>query len=238
VQKLALQFKATLEAITDRSSPFCRFPRPGKTSRVAEADHVPLPCFLRILAIPAYLAVIFRPSPPPKTPQPLSVKPQGEDFDWQIKAQCSSCREEHSSWMGVDATVRFSLFFLSLLDSTMLMLLNEQESREISGSRGEANLVWRCQLCKREHSISSSHPFSPFSLSRTDELTTKQTSTTPSSATKPLTRSKSQRSRSSERWRCSSAEGVRSSNGTVRCVLTVLSFLHELFSLLDVLIEA
>ncbi|GAA5903398.1 hypothetical protein JCM6882_006537 [Rhodosporidiobolus microsporus] len=65
------------------------------------------------------------------------LKPLGEDFDWQIKAQCTSCREEHPSWMGVDAT----------------------ETREISGSRGEANLVWRCQMCKREHTISFDDSF-------------------------------------------------------------------------------
>ncbi|GAA5830631.1 hypothetical protein JCM11251_002539 [Rhodosporidiobolus azoricus] len=59
------------------------------------------------------------------------LKPLGEDFGWQIKAQCQSCREEHPNWMTVDAT----------------------ETREISGSRGEANLVWRCQMCKREHTI-------------------------------------------------------------------------------------
>ncbi|SCV72382.1 BQ2448_3919 [Microbotryum intermedium] len=50
----------------------------------------------------------------------------------QFRVQCGSCREEHPNWIGIDAT----------------------ESREISGSRGEANFVWRCTMCKREHTIS------------------------------------------------------------------------------------
>ncbi|GAA5856384.1 hypothetical protein JCM8547_008717 [Rhodosporidiobolus lusitaniae] len=65
------------------------------------------------------------------------LKPVGEDFTWMVKAQCTSCREEHPSWMGIDAT----------------------ETREIPGSRGEANLVWRCQMCKREHTISFDDSF-------------------------------------------------------------------------------
>ncbi|ORY53998.1 hypothetical protein BCR35DRAFT_296853 [Leucosporidium creatinivorum] len=59
------------------------------------------------------------------------LRPVGDDFNWMFKLQCGSCREEHPNWVGIDAT----------------------ETREISGSRGEANFVWRCTLCKREHSI-------------------------------------------------------------------------------------
>ncbi|CEQ40444.1 SPOSA6832_02068 [Sporobolomyces salmonicolor] len=66
------------------------------------------------------------------------LKPVGDDFNWMFKVKCSSCREEHPNWMGIDAT----------------------EQREISGSRGEANLVWRCQMCKREHTISFDDSFS------------------------------------------------------------------------------
>ncbi|KAK8156199.1 hypothetical protein IWX90DRAFT_434347 [Phyllosticta citrichinensis] len=53
-------------------------------------------------------------------------------FYYTFKVQCTSCRETHPNWVGVS---RF-------------------EQTEISGSRGEANFVWRCKNCKREHSAS------------------------------------------------------------------------------------
>ncbi|POY70797.1 hypothetical protein BMF94_6209 [Rhodotorula taiwanensis] len=65
------------------------------------------------------------------------LKPAGEDFNWMFKVKCTSCREEHPNWVGIDAT----------------------ETRDISGSRGEANLVWRCQMCKREHTVSFDESF-------------------------------------------------------------------------------
>ncbi|BGP13125.1 hypothetical protein JCM10213_000872 [Rhodosporidiobolus nylandii] len=64
-------------------------------------------------------------------------KPIGDDFEYVIKASCSSCREEHPNKMTIQAT----------------------ETVEIPGSRGEANLVWRCQMCKREHTISFDSSF-------------------------------------------------------------------------------
>lgn len=48
-----------------------------------------------------------------------------------FKIKCLSCHEEHPNWIGIDATSK----------------------RPLSGSRGEANFVWRCTLCKRESSI-------------------------------------------------------------------------------------
>ncbi|GAA5971414.1 hypothetical protein JCM11641_008344 [Rhodosporidiobolus odoratus] len=65
------------------------------------------------------------------------LKPLGEDFEYAIKASCTSCREEHPNVMTVQAT----------------------ETVEIPGSRGEANLVWRCQMCKREHTINFDSSF-------------------------------------------------------------------------------
>ncbi|KDE04429.1 hypothetical protein MVLG_05144 [Microbotryum lychnidis-dioicae p1A1 Lamole] len=59
------------------------------------------------------------------------LQAHGDDFNWMFRVQCGSCREEHPNWIGIDAT----------------------ESHEISGSRGEANFVWRCTMCKREHTI-------------------------------------------------------------------------------------
>ncbi|WPH04559.1 Hypothetical protein R9X50_00745100 [Acrodontium crateriforme] len=51
-------------------------------------------------------------------------------FYYTFKVQCTSCREIHPNWVSVS---RFEM--------------NEQ-----SGSRGEANFVWKCKNCKREHS--------------------------------------------------------------------------------------
>ncbi|CAK7201960.1 hypothetical protein SEUCBS139899_004676 [Sporothrix eucalyptigena] len=49
-------------------------------------------------------------------------------FWYTFKVQCTSCRETHANWVGVS---RF-------------------EQNEMSGSRGEANFVWKCKNCKRE----------------------------------------------------------------------------------------
>ncbi|KAI6893990.1 hypothetical protein D0869_06003 [Hortaea werneckii] len=53
-------------------------------------------------------------------------------FYYTFKVQCTSCREIHPNWVGVS---RF-------------------ETNEVSGSRGEANFVWRCKNCRKEHSAS------------------------------------------------------------------------------------
>ncbi|KIN01528.1 hypothetical protein OIDMADRAFT_123078 [Oidiodendron maius Zn] len=51
-------------------------------------------------------------------------------FWYTFKVQCTSCREVHPNPVSVS---RF-------------------ESNEMSGSRGEANFVWKCKSCKRESS--------------------------------------------------------------------------------------
>jgi hypothetical protein len=51
-------------------------------------------------------------------------------FYYTFKVQCTSCRETHPNWVSVS---RF-------------------DKQEVSGSRGDANFVWRCKNCKREHS--------------------------------------------------------------------------------------
>ncbi|KAK3387185.1 hypothetical protein B0H63DRAFT_469442 [Podospora didyma] len=53
-------------------------------------------------------------------------------FWYTFKVQCTSCREDHPKPVGVS---RF-------------------ENNEMSGSRGEANFVWKCKNCKRESSAS------------------------------------------------------------------------------------
>ena len=53
-------------------------------------------------------------------------------FFYTFRVQCTSCRETHPN------DVSFSRF----------------DQTEVSGSKGEANFVWRCKNCKREHSAS------------------------------------------------------------------------------------
>ncbi|KZF19460.1 DUF866-domain-containing protein [Xylona heveae TC161] len=53
-----------------------------------------------------------------------------DPYYYTFKVQCTSCRETHANWVNVS---RF-------------------ESNELSGSRGEANFVWKCRNCKREAS--------------------------------------------------------------------------------------
>ncbi|KAL8291944.1 hypothetical protein RQP46_002202 [Phenoliferia psychrophenolica] len=65
------------------------------------------------------------------------LHPIGDDFNWMFRIKCSSCHEEHPNWIGIDAT----------------------ELRPMSGSRGEANFVWKCTLCKRESSINFDNSF-------------------------------------------------------------------------------
>ncbi|KAI9724186.1 MAG: hypothetical protein M1828_003931 [Chrysothrix sp. TS-e1954] len=60
-------------------------------------------------------------------------------FYYTFKVQCTSCRETHPNWVG--------------------------ESNEQSGSRGEANFVWRCKMCKREHSASIKTTPAPYTYS-------------------------------------------------------------------------
>ncbi|KAI6781789.1 uncharacterized protein J7T54_004955 [Emericellopsis cladophorae] len=54
-------------------------------------------------------------------------------FWYMFKVQCTSCRETHNNYIGV----------------------NRFEMNEMSGSRGEANFVWRCKNCKERESTAS-----------------------------------------------------------------------------------
>lgn len=51
-------------------------------------------------------------------------------YIYTFKVQCTSCREIHPNLVGV----------------------SRHEMNDLSGSRGEANFVWRCKNCKRESS--------------------------------------------------------------------------------------
>ncbi|KAK0385921.1 hypothetical protein NLU13_7096 [Sarocladium strictum] len=55
---------------------------------------------------------------------------QDNPFWYMFVVQCTSCRETHANPVGV----------------------NRFETNEMSGSRGEANFVWKCKNCKRESS--------------------------------------------------------------------------------------
>ncbi|KAL2265506.1 hypothetical protein VTJ83DRAFT_6606 [Remersonia thermophila] len=61
-------------------------------------------------------------------------------FWYTFKVQCTSCREIHPNPVAV----------------------NRFETNEISGSRGEANFVWRCKNCKRESSASITAAPTPY----------------------------------------------------------------------------
>jgi len=59
------------------------------------------------------------------------LKAEGEDFRWYVKLKCCHCNEETPGYV-----------YLTLTDIEPL-----------KGGRGFANLVLKCKLCAREHSI-------------------------------------------------------------------------------------
>ncbi|KAL2759619.1 hypothetical protein ACRALDRAFT_2094754, partial [Sodiomyces alcalophilus JCM 7366] len=64
-------------------------------------------------------------------------------FWYTFKVQCTSCRETHPNAVGV----------------------NRFEMNEMSGSRGEANFVWKCKNCKRESSATIQAAPTPYEQS-------------------------------------------------------------------------
>ncbi|CAG9938881.1 unnamed protein product [Clonostachys rosea f. rosea IK726] len=72
-----------------------------------------------------------------------NLRPQDTEenpFWFMFKVQCTSCRETHANTVGV----------------------NRFEANELSGSRGEANFVWKCKNCKRESSASIKAAATPY----------------------------------------------------------------------------
>ncbi|KAK9358142.1 hypothetical protein V1504DRAFT_436062 [Lipomyces starkeyi] len=53
-------------------------------------------------------------------------------YIYSFKVECTSCRETHPNFVDLTA----------------------YEMHDLSGSRGEANFVWRCRSCRRESSAS------------------------------------------------------------------------------------
>ncbi|TRX89833.1 hypothetical protein FHL15_009266 [Xylaria flabelliformis] len=75
-----------------------------------------------------------------------SLRPKDTEatpFWYTFTVQCTSCRETHPNAVSVS---RF-------------------ETNELSGSRGEANFVWKCKNCKRESSASIKIAPKPYELS-------------------------------------------------------------------------
>nr|CAG4648989.1 EOG090X0HQJ [Polyphemus pediculus] len=60
-----------------------------------------------------------------------NLKPEGEDFRWYLKVKCGSCNEETDKWVYVTI----------------------EDSVEVKGGRGTANLVLKCKLCSRENNM-------------------------------------------------------------------------------------
>ncbi|MCJ1441598.1 MAG: hypothetical protein MMC23_002087 [Stictis urceolatum] len=56
------------------------------------------------------------------------IDTEDNPYHYTFKVQCTSCREVHSN----------------------SVTLTRFEQNQVSGSRGEANFVWRCKMCKRE----------------------------------------------------------------------------------------
>ncbi|KAH8835752.1 hypothetical protein DL96DRAFT_1702719 [Flagelloscypha sp. PMI_526] len=58
------------------------------------------------------------------------LEPASEDFEYFFTVKCTSCNETHPKSVAV----------------------NRKEERELSAGKGTANFVWKCGMCKREHS--------------------------------------------------------------------------------------
>ncbi|MDI1486529.1 MAG: hypothetical protein OHK93_005760 [Ramalina farinacea] len=72
--------------------------------------------------------------------QLLPLDTPDEPYFYTFKVQCTSCREIHPNWVSI----------------------SRHESNDVSGSRGEANFVWRCKSCKRETSATIKGPPNPY----------------------------------------------------------------------------
>lgn len=68
-------------------------------------------------------------------------------FEYTFKIECIGCREVHSN----------------------PVTINCYEKHEISGSRGEASLVFRCRNCKKEHSANILRPKAAVLTAEDDE---------------------------------------------------------------------
>jgi hypothetical protein len=83
-----------------------------------------------------------------KKPSVTDLRPldtEESPFHYTFKVQCTSCRETHPNWVTVSRFVCLDLGSPCIRLSNLLL---KQEMNEVSGSRGEANFVWKCKNCK------------------------------------------------------------------------------------------
>ncbi|KAJ1337907.1 CXXC motif-containing zinc binding protein [Microdochium nivale] len=80
------------------------------------------------------------------------VDTEDSPFWYTFTVQCTSCRETHPNPVAVNRFVRLNPGIVTY--STRFIDKHQQEANELSGSRGEANFVWKCKNCKRESSAS------------------------------------------------------------------------------------
>ncbi|RKF74737.1 UPF0587 protein C2D10.03c [Golovinomyces cichoracearum] len=66
-------------------------------------------------------------------------------FWYTFSVQCSSCRQVHPKKLNISR-------FVPIKRVAFLVSDLQKESNAIKGSRGDANLVWKCKSCKREAS--------------------------------------------------------------------------------------
>ena len=95
------------------------------------------------------------PTPSPTNPHSVTdlhpLDTSEEPYFYTFKVECTSCRETHPNWVSISRFVRFfssPSYLLKIPKYPPTPLTNPQESTEISGSKGEANFVWRCKACK------------------------------------------------------------------------------------------
>lgn len=74
----------------------------------------------------------------------LPIDTEENPFYYTFKVSCTSCREVHPNWVSVSRFVRLQCLYMLIFT----LLIPVQEENEISGSRGEANFVWKCKNCK------------------------------------------------------------------------------------------
>ncbi|KAI9809206.1 MAG: hypothetical protein M1825_002497 [Sarcosagium campestre] len=85
-------------------------------------------------------------------------------YYYTFRVQCTSCREVHPNWVSVSSFVCPREHSSITILITLMLTFEEmiKESNELSGSRGEANFVWRCKSCKRESSATAKNPSIPY----------------------------------------------------------------------------
>jgi len=66
-------------------------------------------------------------------------------FYYMFKVKCTSCHEVHPNRVGIN---RFVSHEISWTCHVNAILTVDQESNKLSGSKGDANFVWKCKHCR------------------------------------------------------------------------------------------